>query len=68
MNDHLKKIIGFSKEIKDVNDNLKKIIVFQRKSNNFRLQEPEDRFDDIFEKNSAQPGVRKICREKPQVR
>jgi len=67
-NDNVKKIIGFQRKIKDFNDNLKKIIVFQRKNNNFRLQLPADRFHDTFEKNSAQAGVRKICREKPQVR
>ena len=67
-NQNVKKSICFQRKIKDFNDNLKKIIAFQRKNNNFRLQPPEDRFDDTFEKNFAQAGVRKIFREKPQVR
>ena len=40
----------FQREIKDFNQTVKKFIDFQWEIDNFRLQEPEDRFDDIFEK------------------
>ena len=48
-NNRVNKIIGFQRKNNDINDHLKNIIVFQRRIDNFRLQPPEDRFDDTFE-------------------
>ena len=49
--DHVKKIIVFFKRKSKISTRLlRKSLFFQLEIDNFRLQEPEDRFDDIFEK------------------
>ena len=53
--DHVKKIIVFFQGKSKISTRLlRKSLFFQREIDNFRLQEPEDRFDDIFEK--LRPG------------
>ena len=59
--DHVKKNIFFQKEIKDFNQTVKKITFFQWEIDNFRLQEPEDRFDDIFEKTPPRQECEKYA-------
>ena len=49
--DNVKKIIVFFKGKSKISTRLlRKSLFFQWEIDNFRLQEPEDRFDDIFEK------------------
>ena len=60
-NQNVKKSICFQRKIKDFNDNLKKIIVFQRVIEKIRLQPPEDRFDDTFEKTPPRQECEKYA-------